>query len=47
MHHSDGLIAIENCAQTGYVGNLPLLEWPPLHRPAIAAGEIVIGDIGS
>ena len=43
MHHGDGLIAIENLAQAGSVGNLALFERPPLHRPAIAAGEIVVG----
>jgi hypothetical protein len=44
MHHGDGLIAIENRAQPGSIGDLALFERAPLHRPAIAAGEIVVGD---
>ena len=43
QHHGDGLMAIENRAQAGYLGNPALLERPPLHRPAIAAGQVVIG----
>jgi len=44
MHHSEGLIAIENCAQARSICDVALFKRPPLHRPAIAAGEIVIGD---
>jgi hypothetical protein len=44
MNHGDGLIAIENRAQARSIGDLALFERAPLHRPAIAAGEIVVGD---
>jgi hypothetical protein len=44
MHHRDRLIAVENRAQVRSIGNVALFERPPLDRPAIVAGEIVIGD---
>ena len=46
MHDGARFVAVQDVLQPGLVKQFPLFQGPPLHRPGMTPGQVVITDGG-